>query len=181
MNFEIEYDLWWAAGLRLPSWAGFQSRLGRYGSIDKPEPSDGTARLVFAPEGRGLEPLSAQEQNLIAWFEHNEPSVSEAVKQAIISWCSPECAARTGEFDFGDDFPVVESASDLKRCIGLYSVNIHKTDHGGVPYMGYEFGCTWDEEHGLGVLMHGTRCVEIGQADVAFTLWRVVRDVEGTG
>jgi len=32
----------------------------------------------------------------------------------------------------------------------------------GIPYVGFEFGCTWDEEHGLGVLMHGTRTVEIG-------------------
>jgi len=34
-----------------------------------------------------------------------------------------------------------------------------------LTYAGFEFGCTWDEEYGLGVLMHGTRTVEIGGAD----------------
>ena len=178
MNLSIQDDLWWGARLRLQSWAGYQSRQGPYTSLDKPEPSDGTVRLIFAPEGRGLDPLSAQELQLISWFEHNEPSVSQAVKQSIIRWCSPDSAARTNEFDFGDDFHDIKTEQDLKRCIGLYSVNIHQVDHGCVPYIGFEFGCEWEEEHGLGVLMHGTRCVQIGQADVAFTLWRVDKDVQ---
>ena len=46
----------------------------------------------------------------------------------------------------------------------------------GLPCFGYEFGCTWDGEHGLGVLMHGKRVVEVGGADTAFTLWIAKRD-----
>ncbi len=29
-------------------------------------------------------------------------------------------------------------------------------------------GCTWDEEHGVGVLTHKGRVVKLGQADTAF-------------
>jgi hypothetical protein len=46
----------------------------------------------------------------------------------------------------------------------------------GVPYVGFEFGCRWDEEHGLGVLLHGTRVVEIGDAQTSFTLWIASED-----
>jgi hypothetical protein len=46
----------------------------------------------------------------------------------------------------------------------------------GIPYAGFEFGCTWDDEHGLGVLMHGTRAVDIGGADTAFLLWIAEQD-----
>jgi hypothetical protein len=46
----------------------------------------------------------------------------------------------------------------------------------GLPYVGYEFGRRWDGEHGLGVLMHGTRVVEVGGADTAMTLWIAKRD-----
>ncbi|MCT7376904.1 hypothetical protein [Chelativorans salis] len=54
MDLSIRDDLWWGADLRLLSWAGYQSRLGPYGSKDKPAPSNGTATLIFAPEGRGV-------------------------------------------------------------------------------------------------------------------------------
>ena len=62
--------------------------------------------------------------------------------------------------------------------MGLYAVNIHQLDNDGVPYVGYEFGCEWDEEHGLVVLMHGTRLIEVGFADTAILLWIAERDAE---
>ena len=178
MDFSIQFDLWWATRLRLPSWAGYQSRNGAYGSRDKSESSDGSVELIFAPEARGLEPLTEQEMLLISWFELNEPDVSESVKASIIDWCSPQSLDRTSRFDFDDDFPVIVNEEDLKDNVGLYAVNIHQLDVGGVPYFGFEFGCEWDEEHGLGVLMHGTRLVEVGLADTAIHLWLAEQDAE---
>lgn len=178
MNLSIQDELWWGTNLRLPSWAGYQSRLGPYGAIDKPAPSDGTMRLIFAPEGRGTEPLSAEEMRLVSWFEENEPRVSEAVKDAIIQWCSPHSVERATKFDFDDDFPLIAREQDLRRNIGLYAVNIHQLEKSGLPYIGYEFGCAWEDDHGLGVLMHGTRLVDIGHADVAFLLWMAREDAD---
>ncbi len=178
MELSVKEEFWWGAELRLWSWEGYQSRHGAYGSIDKSGPSDGTVTLIFAPEGRGLEPLSDQELQLISWFEQNEPMVSDAVKAAIIDWCSPHSADRAARFDFGDDFPDIRTDQDLKENVGLFAVNIHQMGLGGVPYVGYEFGCEWDAEHGLGVLMHGTRVVEVGFADTAILLWKAEMDAE---
>lgn len=47
-----------------------------------------------------------------------------------------------------------------------------------MPYIGYEFGCEWEEEHGLGVLMHGTKVIEVGFAETAHTLWIAGKDAE---
>jgi hypothetical protein len=47
---------------------------------------------------------------------------------------------------------------------------------GGIPYVGFSFRCTWEEEHGLGALMHGTRTVDIGGADTSFLLWVARKD-----
>jgi hypothetical protein len=177
MNLSIQEDLWWGAQLRLPSWAGYQSRYAAYGSEDKAEPSDGSVTLIFAPEGRGLEPLSEQERGLIQWFENNEPKVSQAVKEALIHWCS--CSHdRTNRFDFDEAFRAIADEDDLRRNVGLYAVNIHQVSSDGVPYVGYEFGCQWDDEHGAGVLMHGTRLVEVGSADAALLLWMAKRDAD---
>ena len=180
MKFTLEDDLWWAAQICLRSWAGYQSRRGPYGSINTPMPSDGTVSLIFAPEGRGIEPLNVKEEQLVSWFMHNELLVSGAVKHAVISWCSPDSMERTSRFDFDGDFPLVEDEAALKRNTGLCSVHIHQIEHGGLPYIGYEFGCEWEEEHRLGVLMHGTRLVHIGFADVAFVLLRAEQDMKSS-
>ena len=45
--------------------------------------------------------------------------------------------------------------------------------------MGNEFECKWDSEHGVGVLMHDNRMVEIGGADTSFTLWMAEQDLTG--
>ncbi|HYC95942.1 MAG TPA: hypothetical protein VEB39_09630 [Sphingomicrobium sp.] len=181
MELSIQDELWWGTRLQLPSWAGYQSRFGAYGSKDKPEPSDGSVSLIFAPEARGLEPLTEPELRLVSWFEQNEPSVSQAVKTGIIEWCSPQSVERASRFDFDDDFPAVANEDDLKRNVGLYAVNIHQVDVDGVPYVGYEFGCEWENEHGLGVLMHGTRVVDVGFADTALLLWVAERDAGASG
>ena len=60
--------------------------------------------------------------------------------------------------------------------VGLHEVHVHQLQKEGLPYVGYELGCRWDEEHGLGVLMHGSRVVEVGDAGTAFTLWIAERD-----
>jgi hypothetical protein len=176
MQLSVQHDAWWGTRLQLPSWAGYQSRLGPYGSIDKASPSDGTVDLVFAPEGRDLEPLSLVEAQLVSWFEQNEPALSRAVKKAVIAWCSPLCFDRNRKFSFGPDFPRIETEEDLRRNVGPYAINIHPIASRGVPYVGFEFGCEWEEEHGLGVLMHGTRSVDVGFADVAFLSWIAEKD-----
>lgn len=181
MKLSVNDDLWWGSKLRLPSWSGYQSRNGPYGSVDKPDPSDGMVAFIFAPEGRGLEPLSKQELRLVSWFEQHEPTVSDAVKAAIIEWCSPESAERATKFDFGGDFPIIRNDQDLRDSVGLYAVNVHQVDVDGVPYVGYEFGCNWEDEHGLGVLMHGTRVVDVGFADTAILLWIAEADAEKIG
>ena len=74
--------------------------------------------------------------------------------------------------------PDITSSEDLRALIGLHTVNVHPVQKDGIPYTGFEFGCTWDNEHGLGILMHGTRTVEIGGADSAILLWIARRDAE---
>jgi hypothetical protein len=89
-----------------------------------------------------------------------------------------EVAADGG--DDGDTFmPAVCAPDGFRNLIGLHSVNLHQLAKDGLPYLGFEFGCTWDEEHGLGILMHGTRLVQAGGADTAFLAWIAKRDAEG--
>lgn len=53
MKFELEDDHWWTAKITLTSWKGFQGRIDACDSRDSLKLSD-KVKLVFAPEGRGI-------------------------------------------------------------------------------------------------------------------------------
>ena len=74
--------------------------------------------------------------------------------------------------------PEIERIEQLRSLIGLSNVYVHAVSKDGMAYIGYEFGCTWDDEHGLGVMTHRNRIVEAGYADASFDEWTAKRDAE---
>lgn len=70
--------------------------------------------------------------------------------------------------DFNLLMPTLAAPTDLGRLIDLRHVHIHPWTKDGIGYVGLQFGCTWDQEHGLGALMHLDRVVDVGCADVSF-------------
>ena len=64
--------------------------------------------------------------------------------------------------------PEVQTADELRPLIDLRHVHIHPWSRDGIGYVGLQFGSTWDVEHGLGLMMHLDRVVDIGGADVSF-------------
>jgi hypothetical protein len=176
-ELKLEHNRFWAGTTVLPSWKGFQSRQGAYCSKDISIPSDGRVRIVFAPEGRGTEPLTEMELSAVQWVVEHESLLSQAVVKSLLE----EYPRLQKQYEYvakerAELMPDVKSVKDLRSLIGLSVVNVHQVQKDGIPYVGFEFGCTWDEEHGLGVLMHGTRTVEIGGADTAGLLWIATED-----
>ena len=74
--------------------------------------------------------------------------------------------------------PEITQVDDLYDLVTLTSVDVHCLSRLGIPYVGLEFSCPWDHEHGVGVLTHGTRIVEVGEADTANLLWIAQQDAE---
>jgi hypothetical protein len=176
-QFSLEDGRSWTANVTLPSWRGFQSRKDVYGARDSAVPSDGRVRIVFAPEGRGSEPLTEAELSAVRWVMDHEASLANALLSSLLKEY-PLLQDQYSDEMKGELMPDVQSVDDLRALIGLSSVNVHQVQKDGVPYIGFEFGCTWDEEHGLGILMHGTRTVQIGGADTAILLWIAEEDAK---
>jgi hypothetical protein len=173
-----KWTFFWVARCKLPSWVGYLDRSGPYGSAGACTQSDGAVDIVFAPEGRDTSPLTDPERALAQWFVDRERSVSDMVKAAIIQNYSRLQQAYSHGVEGADHMPEILSPKDLERLVGLYAVNVHQIEKDATPYLGFELGCTWDEEHGLGVLMHGLRVIEVGGADTAILLWLAERDAE---
>ena len=174
----LEFQLgeyFWTAKARLPSWAGYQSRHGAYGAVSSEDPSDGSVTVTFAPEGRDTSPLKEDELASVQWLLDHDSEIASALLRALLAKY-PEMQEDYDEEEREEYMPDVSSVDGFSVLIGLYNVNVHPLVKDGVPYFGYEFGCTWEEEHGLGALMHGTRVVEIGGADTAILLWLAKRD-----
>jgi hypothetical protein len=170
----------WTAQAQLPSWVGYQNRNGPYGSISSDEPSDGLVTIVVEPEGGKESPLTEQERASVqGWLDH-EAEVASAVLEGLLAEY-PRLQQLYGYEGAEREtyMPDVSRAEEFRQSIGLHNVHFVPLLKEGLPYVGYEFSCTWDGEHGLGVLMHGSRVVEVGGADTAFTLWIAKQDARG--
>ncbi len=175
-------EFFWEADVNLFAWSGFQERNGPYGAISSEEPSDGTTKIVFAPEGRGDEAINSNEMNLINWFISHQSQVIESIINTLYSNYASirddyieECGEEMAEY-----FPEVKDASDIKNVVGIVSVNIHQVSKDNIPYIGVEMGCNWEEEHGIGFLLHGNKIVESGGADTAILLWMAEKHANAT-
>jgi len=170
-------EFFWVGEITLPSWAGFQTRRGPYAGISSVDPSDGTVRLSVAVEDR--QPHTQPTQAQARAYQHlldNEAVVCAEVLLALFR-DYPEQQANYGD----DPLPDIDEPAGLKALLGLSQVHVLFESRDDVAYVGFEFGCVWDEEHGAGVMTHLGRIVEIGPASASF-LWTIAqRDAADNG
>ena len=164
-TLELTYDgAFWSGELRLRS----LDRLVKGRSKDlllEIESDDGTLSTTVR---RGLVWLLANQaavgKVLVAGIVAGYPAIrAHALKIAI-----PDAAKLPAE--------AALTAKTLAKFVDARSVTLHETAYGTRPYVGVQFGAVWEREHGLGVLLHGTRIVAIGDADVALDIYGPATD-----
>jgi hypothetical protein len=64
--------------------------------------------------------------------------------------------------------PDTATFATLHLLQGLF---VHPVVNNGLAYLGFSFNARWEPEHGVGVMVHDGRIVEVGGADVAFLTW----------
>jgi len=166
MDFKFS-EFFWQSHVALPEWSAFTG--------------GNTTLVTFAPEGRNDAPMSAKEIALTTWVQDNhqmqKPLLLNAVLEAYPQFRQQyfdDYAILANE----EDLPTITSPDDLAKVMTLEEISVHQITKDGVPYVGYQFRCGWDDEHGLGVLMHNNRVVKVGGADTAFLLWIAERDLD---
>ena len=78
--------------------------------------------------------------------------------------------------EFLQFMPEIEDKEQLRKLMGLSYVHILDVAKEGVAYIGFQFGCTWENEHGLGIMTHKNRVVDVGQAADSSSPWKAMRD-----
>lgn len=157
--------------ITLTAWKGFQSRQGFYGSKDNNETSNGLVKVFINGRQVDYVKTTTQEQiNSLIFLQDNSEKIRDEILNALYKEL-PEIR------DIYEDLvPEINSISDLKNFIGLSNIHVIESDKDGFAYIGYELGCDWDDEHGIGVMTHKDRVIEIGQADTSFNSWITYKD-----
>lgn len=170
-------EYFWVGRITLPSWAGFRSGRGRSKKL-----SDGTVRLNVAVDDSELDddderpPPSAAQVAAMRHLLDNEAAVAEAVLRALFERYPDEKEAYEDAADEGDTLPEISDPSGLRTLMGLSNVHVLYVKKDDVAYIGFEFECGWEREHGAGAMTHLGRIVEVGQADAAFLEWIAEKD-----
>jgi hypothetical protein len=177
----------WTCDLVLPEWAGFQTRRGPYNTISSSAPSDGTVSLRVTVAGSDRVPPTADQTAAFQYLREYGPAVRDAILVRVFAQYSQFREEYLDAFDEEDeDFPEIAAGvpeldrpDQLAGVIGLGNVFLLTEARDGISYVGFEFGCEWESEHGLGVLTHRTRILDLGQAPTAFDGRVVKADTPG--
>ena len=85
------------------------------------------------------------------------------------------------EYGYDDDelaeyMPNIGDIEGFKSVIqpeGIYILDVEKD---GLPYIGFHFKCTWDDEHDYGIMLYKDHVIKMGGADMAFLSWIATED-----
>ncbi len=166
-SFEFNGD--WEFEYRFDAFAGLQSRRGSYTSQNSKDVSDGTVRVVIQDaRNNDPDPFPAQ-LAAIEYIQNNAQTIQHSVLESV----KAEYLKQKTQWESEDWFPILSDenlTSELKNEFGVGNVFIHYSEKDKIATFGLECGCSWDEEHGVGLSMHKDTVFEVGYADTAFSI-----------
>ena len=166
-------EFFWVTSAKLSSWSGFQVRKGPYGAISDDGMSDGLVHIVLIDDDRDEGPVTKQELIAIKWVIENEKNIHDSfmnnlledyndIREEVLGWADEDEADKL--------LPQLDSINELKKLCGVVNINIYPHNKFNKPFVGVELGCTWEDEHGAGVVLYGDRVLKRGAADAAIFL-----------
>ncbi|MET3019048.1 DUF6985 domain-containing protein [Flavobacterium hydatis] len=125
-----------------------------------------------------IEEHSIEHNNGIEYLQNNQTTILESILSELLNkypklqeiYDYPEDEKQ----DFMPDISQTKDFADLLSPSSIYITSVFKDD---IPYIGYMFSCSWDSEHGLGIMTHKNQIIEIGGADTAFSTWSAEEDL----
>ena len=109
---------------------------------------------------------------------HSEQIQASILKRLFLDYKNLQADYGYDDDDAKEIMPDVESVDGFKKLIGLSQIHLMNVNKDGYAYVGYEFGCTWDDEHGLGFMTHKDRIIDFGGADTSFLTWVARNDLK---
>jgi hypothetical protein len=151
----------WTGKDVLDSWSGF-----RAGEEDKI--SDGLVELeVPRSDENDVKPGPPAAEYAAAYghFKERLTEVQGAVLKGIFEMYAPLLLKWRTTYP---ELPELRRVEELRDHVRLLHLQFHPWAMNACAYIGMSFRCSWDEEHGLGVILHKSRVVDVGTRNTAF-------------
>lgn len=139
---------------------------------------DGTIRLDFGGINPGFPRDWEPEVRAYNYLVENQQAVRDSILLRLIEkW---EWLKETYYLDPEDDpdvpdiTPANREGFDLRPFIGPQSVGFVEETKDGEAYTEWTFNCTWDPEHGLAVITHRDRVIDLDRGET--DIWKIFAD-----
>lgn len=172
----------WVTALPLPHTARFRGASARAALRGYAEPdriAEPGEVAVYLENDDGSDDMpDAVMIEAARWLLENDAAFSRAVLDAMLADLPSLRAIEDSTVLADDAFRLPErwDEATLLPLVRLNNINLHPV--GGAPYIGLDFSCAWEDEHGYGLMMAGTEVVETGGADVGALSWIAARHAE---
>jgi Leucine Rich repeat len=181
---EGPYEDQWTGHVRIDFFADYN--IVEDGEAGHPEqaggqatPEDQSPRGTFGLTliGCGPDRPSRRQEKAFADFLENQDRICNRVVDAIYdfyrcNWGYWGLAAPPGQDDVHEveaGIPDLRPRDGLKKLIALHTLSVVDFPDNTAGVLGFCFGCIWDPEHGLGVLVRDGEVIELGENDLT---WR---------
>ncbi|HVC92087.1 MAG TPA: ankyrin repeat domain-containing protein [Pirellulales bacterium] len=157
LKFDPDDDSW-AGKRRFPEFLPFRET-----------PHRGKAPTTFElfVGAKDEEPPSPAQVLAFQFFVEREKNVCGTIIDAVFRWYVRR-RKQDREWFEEQDCPEIDKADWLRDLMTFQALRVRRDEFEGTALTGFSFACKWDEEHGLGVLVHRGTVLDVGQADVAF-------------
>ena len=157
------------ARIVLEAWDGYLYKHWENGK----EITDGKVRLNFdCYRGNNPEDCRA-EINAYNHLLKNQSEIRDSIIRSLIE--KFEWLKETYDWDQDDEVtPDVKADFDFKPFIGLLSVSFHEESKNDIAYLEWHFQCEWDPEHGLAVITHQDRVIDLDRGET--DIWKIYED-----
>lgn len=122
--------------------------------------------------------LEKKHKEAYEYILHHQSELLETILFSLLS----EYSNMQDEYGYDDDeidnyMPNVSGIHDFSKLMCPKRIYILDIEKDNLSYIGFSFSCSWDDEHGYGVMMHKNRLVKMGSEETAFLSWVAEEDI----
>ncbi|MCD0474574.1 hypothetical protein LPB87_09250 [Flavobacterium sp. EDS] len=134
--------------------------------------------IILDDDSDEIEEPSIEHNNGIQYLQNNQTAILESILSELLNKY-PKLQEiydypQDEKEDFMPDISEIKSFANLLSPGVIYITSVFKDN---IPYIGYLFSCSWDAEHGLGIMTYKNQIIKIGGADTAFSTWSAEEDL----
>lgn len=125
---------------------------------------------IFDKDYEEITELTNKHKEYLVYIEENQEEIlTNILKELLNIYPTLQKRYNYSEVDKPDFMPDLNSIEGFSSLLSPHTIYILEKE-GELPYIGFLLGCSWDSEHGLGIMTYKKQVEDIGGAETAFSI-----------